>query len=54
MASINSYLLTRSPVYTIEENPQYALLAPKIATLLEAIIGLSSSFILGSSPEADT
>ena len=54
----------------IEENLEHASLAPKasltyeracltistdeLATLLEAVIGLSSSFILGSSPEADT
>jgi len=69
MAIINSHLPARSPVYIIEENPQHVSLAPKtsptyeracptistnkLATPLEAVIGPSSSFILGSLPEAD-
>jgi hypothetical protein len=70
MAIVDSHLLARSPVYTIEENPQHASPAPKmsptyeracpavstdeLATPPEAVIGPSSSFILGSLPEADT
>jgi hypothetical protein len=69
MAIINSNLPTRSLVYIKEENLQYTLLAPKtpltyksayptifankLATLLKAVIGLSSSFIIGLLPEAD-
>jgi hypothetical protein len=69
MAIINSDLPARSLVHIKEENPQYILLpletslthksacpavsANKLATPLEAVIGLSSSFIIGLSPEAD-
>jgi hypothetical protein len=70
MAIIDCHLPARSLVYTMEENPQYALLAPEtsltyeracptvsadeFATPLEPVIGPSSSFIVGSLPEADT
>jgi hypothetical protein len=54
MASVDSHLPARSPACTIEENPQHASPAPKIATPPEAVTGPSSSFISGSSPEADT
>jgi hypothetical protein len=41
-----------------ETSPTYkracsAISANKLATLLESVIGPSSSFIIGSSPEAD-
>jgi hypothetical protein len=70
MAIVDSHLPARSPVCTIEENPQHVSPAPKtspayervcsavsadeLATPPEAVTGPSSSFILGSSPEADT
>ena len=69
MTIINYYLPVRSPVYIIEESPQYILPVPEtfptykgarptisvnnLTTLLEPITGLSSSFIIGLLPEAD-
>jgi hypothetical protein len=70
MAIVGSHLPARSPVCTIDENSQHASPAPEtsptyeracpavsadeLATPPEAVAGPSSSFILGSSPEADT
>ncbi|KAH6700671.1 hypothetical protein BKA61DRAFT_620952, partial [Leptodontidium sp. MPI-SDFR-AT-0119] len=70
MAIVNSHLPARSPVGTIEENPQHVSPAPdtsptdgracpavsadELATPSEPVTGPSSSFSLGSSPEADT
>jgi hypothetical protein len=70
MAIVDSDLLARSSVRTKEENPQHASPAPEtsptheracptvsaneLATPSEAVTGPSSSFIVGSSPEADT
>jgi hypothetical protein len=68
--AIDSHLLARSPVYRMEENPQHASLVPEtsqtyeracpaistneLATPSEPVIGPSNSFIVGSSPGADT
>ena len=70
MAIVDSDLPARSSVRTKEENPQHASPAPEtpptyesacpavsaneLATPSEAVTGPSSSFIVGSSPEADT
>ncbi len=70
MAIINSDLPARSLVHIKEENLQYILppleislthestyltiFANELATPLEAIIGLSSSFIIGLLPKANT
>ena len=70
MTIINSYLLTKSLVYIIEENLQRAspalevspiyerayptISANKLASPREGLIALANSFISGSSPEADS
>ncbi|PVH70493.1 hypothetical protein DL98DRAFT_577855, partial [Cadophora sp. DSE1049] len=70
IAIVNSHLPARGPVGTIEENPQHVSPAPdtsptdgkacpavsadKLATPSEPVTRPSSSFSLGSSPEADT
>lgn len=69
MTIIDRYLPAKSPVYTIEENPQYASPAPEtsltyeracpavfaneLATPLKPVTGPSSSFIVSSLPKAD-
>ena len=70
MAIVDSHLPAWSPVCAMEENPQHASPAPEtsptyeracpavsadeLATPSEPVAGPSSSFIVGSSPEADT
>ncbi|PMD62556.1 uncharacterized protein K444DRAFT_610603 [Hyaloscypha bicolor E] len=70
MAIIDSHLPARSPVCTMEENPQHASPAPEtsptyeracpavsaneLAAPSEPVTGPSSFFIVGSLPEANT
>jgi hypothetical protein len=69
MAIVDSHLPAKRSVCTIEDNLQHALPAPQtsltyetdlavsvadLATPPEGVTGLANSFILGSSPEADT